>query len=92
MTTRKIFTFLLLAFSIAGIKAGLAQEKTTNQPIYKTHITRDFDKFFAGCELSSLPDEIFELENLKELILYENKFTQSQMEKLTERFRKDLPK
>jgi hypothetical protein len=46
---------------------------------------------FAGCKLKTLPNEIFTLTNLKELILVENEFSQDYKKDLEAKFEKYLP-
>lgn len=47
---------------------------------------------FAACLLESLPEEIFTLTNLKELILNDNQFSDDTKRELTIKFKKLLPK
>lgn len=47
---------------------------------------------FAGCQIESLPEEIFTLTNLKELILFDNQFSDETKKDLEIKFKKLLPK
>ena len=47
---------------------------------------------FGGCKLTSIPDFIFELKNLKELILFDNPFTDEYKNALKDRVKKEMPK
>lgn len=47
---------------------------------------------FGGCKLTAVPDFIFELKNLKELILFDNAFTKAYITLLKDRVKKEMPK
>ena len=47
---------------------------------------------FGGCKLTAVPDFIFGLKNLKELILFDNAFTDEYKNILKDRVRKEMPK
>jgi Leucine-rich repeat (LRR) protein len=46
---------------------------------------------FGGCQLTTLPDFIFEMKNLKELILFYNKFPKKYKTEIKKKFKKELP-
>lgn len=46
---------------------------------------------FAECMLTDVPDEIFQLKNLKELILWENPFSEETIEKIKAKAKAELP-
>ena len=47
---------------------------------------------FGGCKLEKLPEEIFTLKNLKELILFDNAFSETYIKELKKRAVAELPK
>lgn len=47
---------------------------------------------FAGCELTKLPEEIFTMAHLKELILLNNDFSEEYKTEIKARFKKEMPK
>lgn len=47
---------------------------------------------FGGCKLTTIPDFIFEMKNLKELILFDNPFTDEYKNTLKDRVKKEMPK
>ncbi len=46
---------------------------------------------FAECMLTDIPDEIFELKQLKELILWENQFSEETVQKIKAKAKAELP-
>ena len=69
----------------------------TDQPI-KTltpelaNLKRLKELSFGGCKLTTVPDFIFEMKNLKELILFDNAFTEEYKNALKDRVKKEMPK
>ena len=47
---------------------------------------------FGGCKLTAVPDFIFEMKNLKELILFDNPFADQYKNALKNRVKKEMPK
>lgn len=70
----------------------LSDQQFTSVPAEIGKLTHLKSISFGGCMLQSIPDELFQLKELEEVILANNEFTDEYKAALEKRFKAELPK